>query len=351
MCAASPVAAEPTSAAEKVRVTYEATGACPSADDFLAQVRARVGTGWEAPPNELARTIEVRVTGGADRSVARIDFVDENGQPITRAVSAATCDEVVTGIALVTALAIESRIAEAVGRSEPAPAPSTAPVEPAPEEPKPAPAVSAPPAPASQSQRSMHRPGPSAPPPHYDIGVGGLVELGALPNPAIGPRGFFGIGWSHGPDFRLGADLFTEGSVDTIVNGREYVSSYRLIVGRASVCPLAFGGTWRLLPCGGIEIGQLHAAGSDRSSPALGLDVTGTEIDELWFAAFLGLRGDVAFDAFFAELDASFAFPNAAGKDFVFTAQTNARRAINDSVHTVWPVIPSAALTIGVRFE
>jgi hypothetical protein len=333
--------------AEKVRVTYDASSGCPGSNAFLEQVRARVGAGWEAPPNELARTIEVRVTVGDERSVARIDFVDENNQPISRVVTAKTCDEVVTGIALVTALAIESRIAEAVGKSEPAtataaPAASELPAaQRAPEEPKVTPA----PAPVPvQTPREE-----SGPPPHYDFGGGVIASAGALPGITFGFRGFVGVGWRGGPDLRIGGEFSNTGSVQSTVNGNTYDSKFSLALGRASMCPLAFGEALRFLPCAGIEIGSISAKGFDASRS--GLQVEGGEASGVWVAPFASLRADVTWEIFFAEAELSLAFPVLPPKrDFVFQ-RTPARGAppTEDKVHTIWPVSPGLALTVGLR--
>jgi hypothetical protein len=336
---------------EKVRVTYDATPGCPTSNAFFAQVRERVGTDWEAPPNELARTIEVRVTGGADKSVARIDFVDENREPIARVVTAKTCDEVVAGIALVTALAIESRIAEVVGKSEP-PAAAPPPTNEAPtEERKATPApVAAPPGPAAPTRSE-----PSGPPPHVDIGAGALASVGALPHATVGFRGFAGIGFPHGLDFRLGVDYSSAGSVETTSkavgssgSAGRYLSSFSLLSGRASVCPFAFGTALRLLPCGGVEVGVLHAEGLGSSGSAIRTDAT-SESNPVWFAPFLGARADATWDVFFVEFEASAGFPISPKKrDFVFET-ASAGRTVTDTVYAIWPVVPAASLAVGVR--
>jgi hypothetical protein len=334
---------------EKVRVTYQATGDCPTSESFMAQVRARVGTAWEAPANELARTIDVRVTGGAEKSIARIDFVDENAQPITRVVTASSCDEVVTGIALVTALAIESRIAEAVGKSEPA-SPSSNEPAPAPSATESSPAEAKPKTPSSSPPPTARPREAPSPPPYYDFGGGVIAASGALPRVAVGPRAFLGFGWTHGPDVRLGADFLRTAAVDTVVSGRSYSSTFRLILARASACPFAFGDTVRILPCGGVEIGQLLGEGIDSNAQANGLSVSGTEKGLLWLAPFLGVRGDVGWNVFFAEVELSLAFAvSGGGSNFVFQTKTASGGVVDDTVHTVSPVTPGGALTLGLR--
>jgi hypothetical protein len=346
LVASAAVAQTPGRPAEKVRVTYEASSGCPGSDVFLGQVRARVGAAWEAPPNELARTIEVRVTGGAERSVARIDFVDENNQPISRVVTAKTCDEVVTGIALVTALAIESRIAEAVGKSEPATS-TAAPV-----------ASGTPAAQGAQDERKVVAPAAPAPvrpppeepsaPPHYDIGGGVVASAGALPGITFGFLGFVGLGWKGGPDLRIGGGLSNTGNVNSTVNGNAYESKFTLALARASTCPLAFGGAVRFLPCAGLEIGSISAKGFDASRT--GLRVEGGEASAVWVAPFAALRVDVTWEVLFVEAELAFAFPVLPPRrDFVFQRTAPGSPATEDKVHTIWPVSPGLALAVGLR--
>ena len=349
LVASTAAAQTPGRPAEKVRVTYEASAGCPDSGAFLDQVRARVGATWEAPPNELARTIEVRVTGGGERSVARIDFVDENNQPITRVVTAKTCDEVVTGIALVTALAIESRIAEAVGKSEPAtaaaptaPQSQPKPAEPAPEAPK----VTTPPSEPTPVRTQPEKP---SPPPHFDIGGGVATSLGLLPGVARGVRGFIGLGWSDGPDFRIGGDFLSAGDVASDVNGNVYESTFTIARGRASACPFALPGRVRLLPCGGVEVGQLKATGQSATRPS-GLQVDGDSASALWIAPFLSLRADITLGAFFVESEVSLAVPlSPVKRDFVVVRTVPGAPAAEDKVHTIWPVSPGLALNLGLR--
>jgi hypothetical protein len=342
----------PARPAEKVRVTYRGSAGCPDSIAFLEQVRARVGSAWEAPPNELARTIEVRVAGGGDRSVARIDFVDENNQPITRVVTAQTCDEVVTGIALVTALAIESRIAEAVGKSEPPTAVAGGPAASAAEPPKTqAPEASKAVVPPAVAEPVREPPEPPRAPPHYDIGGGVIASVGALPGISPGFRGFIGLGWSGGPDFRVGGEFSNTGNVNSTVNGNAYDSKFTLALGRASVCPIALGDKARFLPCGGLEIGQLKARGQS-STPATGLQVEGDTASALWVAPFVSVRGDVTWEIFFAEAEVSLAVPlSPVDRDFVIrrTVHGNPTRDVEDKVHTIWPVCPGVALNVGLR--
>jgi hypothetical protein len=267
-------------APEPFRLNYEAPAECPSREAFLTQVRARVGSDWEAPPGLLARAIEVRVASDGVHSVARIDYVDESGKAVSRAVAAVTCEEVVTGIALVTALAIESRFPRREPESEIPPA-----------LPSPPPVLLAPP----RLVRVVLPAPPPAPAPHFDVGAGFLGTFGLGGAMGLGARAFFGAGWERGPDFRLGIDVARAPKFD--VDGTD--NRLSLYAGRASVCPFALGNRWvRALPCAGVEAGVLHAESFTSAA------IQGASGNAAFASPFASLRADAVLDAVFVELEA-----------------------------------------------
>jgi hypothetical protein len=189
---------------EKVRLAYQAPPGCPDRAALLEGVRARIGSAWEAREGDLARPIDVRVRSRGGRFVATIEFVDVEGQRVTRSVGGELCHNVVNGIALVTALAIESRVEEALDESEPetpatrAPAPGT-PV------PGPAPRVLPPPPRPRPQYRGASR-----------GGLRGLGVTGVGPELALG-AGIFG-GWERGA-LRFGLALDLVRSPNVVRNG------------------------------------------------------------------------------------------------------------------------------------
>jgi hypothetical protein len=283
-------------ATNKVRVTYRAPPECPDETAFLSAVRARVGTEWEAAPGEMARAFEVTVSLTPERPTASIDFVDAGGRHLSRKVSAGTCPEVVAGIALVTALAIESRTTEGAESNEAGSAgeaaPSTAPSAATNAPPAPSRAVAATPAlaPATGSH-------PAPREWHGDITAAGVVSSGVGPAPAFGARLSGGLGWKSGPDVRVAIDYLAtpETTVDDY-GGVKLQSS--LFGGRASACPFAFP-LWpdaRVLPCAGLAAGIIHA----ETRPSAGLQSTGSGTLG-FFAPLAELRADAAFGTFFVE--------------------------------------------------
>jgi hypothetical protein len=336
-------AAEPPPAPEKVRLAYEAPSNCPTKEVFLAQVRGRVGTDWEAPQDVLAHTIDVRVESLQGHSVAKIDF-EEQGQRVSRVVSASTCDEVVSGIALVTALAIESRVAEALDKSEPAttdaaPAESAAPAPPAdgtaPPETMPAttPPVVVAPARVLVSPPPAHQSPPRARAYHVDFGAAGVAKSGVGPTLAWGGRVFGGVGWHRGPDFRIGVDYAQTPNRER--GGA--VTEFFLLGLRAAACPVAFGreGSVRVLPCAGVEAGAHH--GESTTSPTIrgGSATLGS------VAPFAAVRGEAVWGKVFVELELDARFP-LRHPTFYFTDP-------RQDVYTVNPVAFGISTGIGLR--
>jgi hypothetical protein len=227
---------------EKVRLVYDAPPACPDRAALLEGVRARIGSEWEASEGELARQIDVRVQARNARFVATIEFVDVEGQRVTRSVAGEQCQNVVNGIALVTALAIESRVEEALDQSEP--------VAPAERAPSPA-------SPAPRAAPRVTRPSPPAPVPAGGLraGIRGSGVTGVGPELALGAGFFAGIEWGA---LRFGLALDVVRSPNVERNG--IPANYTLGSGRLE----AGLGTWFTETIGldGIafmEVGSLRA--------------------------------------------------------------------------------------------
>ena len=283
--------AAPADATNKVHVTYRAPPECPDEAAFLSAVRARVGTEWQAAPGEMARAFDVIVSLTTERPSASIHFVDAGGRYLSRAVSGGTCAEVVAGIALVTALAIESRTTEATESTEPVsigePAPSTSSAPPSPAPSAAVPAKAAPPPSTRPAPREWRG----------ELTASGVVSSGVGPAPAFGARLSGGLDWKSGPDVRVAIDYLA--TAETTVNdygGVKLQSS--LFGGRASACPFAFP-LWsdaRVLPCAGLAAGIIRA----ETRPSAGLQSTGAGTLG-FFAPLAELRADVAFDPLFIE--------------------------------------------------
>ncbi len=256
---ASSAAPSPTPAAsEAVRVSYSARPGCPDQDAYFARVTARVPSAHAAAPGELARQVTVTVAEDEVGYLARLDFVDVHGEAITRTLTGATCDEVVSGIALVTALALEAQLERETTPSGPA---ITPPPEPRPK-PKPSP------------------PSPPSPPP--------ANPAPTPPRQAVAPRWRFAVGLGAGspmhaaPGTPLGIDvLLRVGRSDSSASGRVAVTHWRLTIevdqrsasfrgwgGSAEACPLAWpaAGLLSLEPCAAVTLGALEGHGRESAT-------------------------------------------------------------------------------------
>jgi len=104
-----------------IRLEYDAAGSCPSRDTFVGALRARTG-GFELTlADPRATTFRVTLRSG-DESTGRVESREASGAPIVQELRGTTCGEVADALALVVALALDPRAADAA-----APPPSLAP--------------------------------------------------------------------------------------------------------------------------------------------------------------------------------------------------------------------------------
>jgi hypothetical protein len=323
---ASPAAAAPQhdGPKEKVRILYRAPDECPDEAAFLAAVRTRTGDdAWEAAPGESARQIEVTVGVAPTGSSARLEFVDDDGHPVSRALTGSSCADAVSAIALVTALAIDSRFthddsqestetpatgaasssatSNAVSSAATTPNAGTAPSSPSAGKPSPSKATVVP-----RTTPSERAPRPRASRPRAYRGE--MAAFGAITTEtkvaAFGGRATFGVVWPRGAGLRIGIDYLDMPETRVDVLGGVTIAMYEL-VGRASGCPMGFdvGAYVRLSPCAGIASGIVH--GETRSSP--GVKTTGSANPE-FVALFAEGRADVRVGDFFLEASGELRF-------------------------------------------
>lgn len=248
-------------ASESVRFEYDAPVGCPSEAAFIERVRERSLHGRFAGDGELARTFVVAITVDESGATARVDFVDADGSAVFRTVRGSTCEEAASGIALVTALAIDGRATT----DAPATPAATVPAEP----PPPAETSPAETPPAEPARASVHpTPSPataaSAPEQRQDSTLSFSAGVGAGYASHKGPSGaatldvFFHARLSDdGPSGRVSAWHFRSEATSA---GRE--ARFRGFGSRLEACPFALGSRpWFIEPCLATEAGVVLAEG------------------------------------------------------------------------------------------
>jgi hypothetical protein len=278
----------PKPATGDIALTYSAPAECPDDEAFRQEVRARVTGDWEAPPGELARRITVSVVFRGDHYRAAIEFLNSQGDKVTRSVAGKSCPDVVTGMALVTALAIQSRVDEALEESEPESPPAAAPM----------PSVATPPPALSQAE-----PVSVAPPSrtHLRFGAAAVVATGVGPEPSFGPAFFFVFEWD-GPRLGVAGELLLSGSV--LAEGVR--AQFRRLAVRAEGCPWSgSAGVLTFEPCAFFEVGSLRGDGT-LDPPRVIRESGGASP---WLAPGVLLRLVTSFGPMLVTLDGSARFP------------------------------------------
>jgi hypothetical protein len=245
--------------AERFRFVYRAPPGCPDERTFVETVAEHIDRGRLASSSDAhASTMSIDVTVGQGESSGRLEFIDAaNGETVVRAVAGRTCDEIVSGLALIAALAIEAR----------------APAEPAPEAP-----AEDPPAPSHALPETLPEKSAAVSRVRFGAGVSGGVDSSSSPGAAFAAGIDAEVAWRAPLRFaRLGARRVAN---DVSLNDRS--ASFTRWAARLEACPISLVLSPRLeMPaCAALELGQLSGAG--RASAAL-LDPQSAKI--LWTAA------------------------------------------------------------------
>ena len=264
---------------EAIHITFGAPPSCPDARAFAREVQARTARAKLAAAGE-ARRRTFRVTVTQERGVSRgqltIDDPAATGAPAVREVSGQSCAEVVSALALVSALAIDPN-ASTAPRAPPAEVeqPAEAPAPPPPAGAA-APAAPQPDRPPRRTPARPAEPPPAAPPsgPTRWRLQGGAhaTAVGAIaPDLVPGVHVFLdatrtrleGAEDSSGPlspSLRLGAISATSGVIDTELG----TASFRWTVGRLEGCPIAIDLDAQVTarPCLELDVGALEGSGN-----------------------------------------------------------------------------------------
>ena len=237
--------------------SYRAPPDCPSEARFLEQVAARSPALRPAPPQgvtEPRREVQVDISGGPPQEWTGRVLIDNAGEQVARAVSGASCDEVVVALALITSFWLRPR--------SPAAPPDTTPADLAP-------------TPSSTGSAGSE----------YSSHIIGHVGYASSPAGAV--RAGLRLELWGGPSassWAAAAGLsYLSGQHD---NDRLGESSLVLMLGQLDLCPPGFdaeGSLW-LRPCAHVRAGALRF-----QAPVASLDDARPEWRP-WAAAGLSLH-------------------------------------------------------------
>ncbi len=272
---------------EPIRLRFEAPPDCPGEAAFLDQVRARTAKVRVAATAEKARTFAVRLTQEGGKVHGRLAIEDSASQTEIREVTGERCAEVVSALALITALAVDPHASTAPPARLPA-----APLPP------PAPAIGSDPSapgasstlpPPPRARLPPNHPAPYSRPPSWaDLDVWPLPVIPQL-LPEIPSKWRFTAGvevaavGGFSPALVPGSALFVEATltdarafafapsirfaaieaVGGYVGPAPIVARFQLHTARAEVCPMRLVITEgvAIAPCAWFEVGSLFAEG------------------------------------------------------------------------------------------
>jgi hypothetical protein len=265
--AAAPARADP----RPIRVDYQAIAGCPGENVFLDEIRWRTSLARLAEPGEEALAVEARITRRGGIHHGRL-ALGTGPARVVREIEGAVCDEVVSALALVTALAVDPRASLArrpppPPSSPPPPSPSPAPAPPAAESPGPAPTAASslpPPDPIGAPLPVLLSPAP--PEGSWALAASAWTDVGIAPRPlfggAVAAEQRFGGRWA--PSIQITGEAGGTGSFDAGPGGASFVK----VAGRLWGCAFP----WRpaawltIVPCLAAEGGVLHAEAVTRGS-------------------------------------------------------------------------------------
>lgn len=342
------ISAEARAQTQPIRIDYQTHEGCPDAAAFLDEITRRTSLPRVAAPGEQALEVEVRIAQRDTGSVGRI-VLRTSGSARARSVDGGTCGEVVSALALITALAVDPRAAPSLSPGAPAPTP------PAPDAPAPAP-LNAPPQPAPLGAPSGATPflsptappfrswptAPTAPPPTpaiWALGARAAASFAVAPRPLFGGGLFVERRSEAGiePAIRLSFELSATGSFDVGPGGVSFVRG----IGRIDGCVFAWrpARRVRLVPCAGAEGGFLLGEGIRRGQivkvnqavvPWLGIGILPRLAIDVGVAGFLEAQGGPVFPL----VRRTFHFANPEVR-----------------IHEVPPVTATATLGLGFHFR
>ena len=262
-CALAPLVVRADDEVEAIRVEYSVVAECPSESEFLDRLRTHTRRFRIAGEGEPARTFAIAVDAAGH---AKLTIRDVDGAQSERPLSGASCGEVVDGLALIAALAIDPAATIAPVASS---ASSSAPPPPPPPKPPPPPLVV--------------RPAPSAGS-RWAFSAGARVDMvaGISPRASFGAAVFLGIARLSESVFAPTLRLYAHGALPSSIAVDAASARFSRYGGSLEACPIRIGDAFAVRPCISIFAGAVRAVGNDIEA-ARGQNVA-------WLSSSLSLR-------------------------------------------------------------
>jgi hypothetical protein len=255
---------------ETVGLEYRAPSTCPDAAFFAREVTARTNRVRFDDTDAARRSFRVVVQGASGKYSGILRITAHDGQTAVRNFEAEDCRNVVVALALVAALSVDPNASTAPGSSSAASS-----GEPAARARPPTtslPIVDIRPRDAGRSSTTWI--------PAVGAGIDAMPQITPVTLLAIG--GFLRLDRSGElePSFRVNAYFAKTGTTGPAAQAADFY----LVAGRVEACPVSFGiaSGLRAWPCASLDVGLLHARGTDVAQPGEG--------NTAWVSAMLGPR-------------------------------------------------------------
>ena len=217
---------------QPMHVSYTAPAGCSSRDTFVRELTLRTARVAVVDAAEPAASFVVELVDRGPRVLGQLRLIEPDGSETARAVSGATCEEVVPALALIAAVLVDP---ESLTRAR-TPPPAAAPAE------------------APHPEPSSWRIRPS-------LGVG--AALATAVGPGLSPGVLLELGLEservgeRGPVALIALEHSESPSKSTTAGDAYFTASF----GRLTLCPLRWPsrGPLFLSPCAAFEAGALHA--------------------------------------------------------------------------------------------
>ena len=261
-------AVDAASAGQPFRLEYWAHGECPDASEFARQIQTRAPRLRPAEGDEPALGFYAELDARGGSATGRLTARSPDGREVMREVRGATCDDVVTALALIAALAADP----------------SQPVEVPPTRVKSAPPRRAPRSrdePASEAvEPALSGPVAADPAPRWTFGIGGGLgfDSSIAPSPGYGLGVGFEAEGAGGsavrPLFSLSANRAAAASTETVAGN----AAFTWLAFRLTGCPLRWPEQTPLFirPCAFFDAGELEGSVS--------LGARSSDVTHAWFA-------------------------------------------------------------------